>query len=314
MFVLSATIFGLAAFMLVYRRTAMRTVGAVAALALVVGATGLPASGPAATVAAPLLVAIRGAEHSGADRVAFEFRGGLPAQTHVAYVRALVQDGSGLPIPMPGRATLEVRVQHANAHDQHGRSTAPDALTLPLRNVMRVKRAGDFEAVVSYGIAVAQRQPFRVTRLRNPDRLVVDIDHHFRVVSRPVWFMNLPQFQAGRQPGVTPVIRWVPASTPATGVMDRLFAGPTAAEFDRGLRMATSGATGFAHLSISDGVARVRLTGGCASHGSTFTIANEIDPTLRQFAGVASIKIADPLGATANPSDPSSSIPGCLEP
>jgi hypothetical protein len=314
MSVLFGAILVLAAFLLAYRRGAMRAVGAVAAMALVALATGPPASGPAATVAVPLLVAIRGAEHGGADRVVFEFRGGLPAQAHVAYVPSLVQDGSGRHIPMPGRASLEVRVQHANAHDQHGRSTAPDALTLPLRNVMRVKRAGDFEAVVSYGIAVAQRQPFRVTRLRNPDRLVVDIDHHFPVVSRRVWFMNLPQFQGGRQPDVTPVNRLVPAGAPATGVMDRLFAGPTAAEFSRGLRMVASGATGFAHLSITDGVARVRLTGGCAGGGSTFTIANEIDPTLRQFAGVVSIKIADPRGATANPSVPSSSIPACLEP
>jgi hypothetical protein len=265
-------------------------------------------------VPVPLLVAVRGAEHGGVDRVVFEFRGGLPRQTHVAYVPVLVQDGSGLPILMPGRAILAVSVQLANAHDQRGRSTAPDALTLPLRNVMRIKRAGDVEAVVSYGIGVAQRQPFQVKTLHNPDRLVVDIEHHFPAVARKVWFMSLPNFQVGRQPDVTPVIRWVPASRSATGVMDRLFAGPTASESARGLRLVASGATGFANLSISGGVARVRLTGGCASRGSTFTIANEINPTLRQFAGVVSVKILDPQGTTGNPSGQSSSIPTCLEP
>jgi hypothetical protein len=296
------------------RSSRIRLAAAVATVAVAVVATGLTASGPAGAAAVPLLVAIRGAEHGGTDRVVFEFRGGLPAQTRVAYVSSLVQDGSGRPIPMPGRATLEVRVQHANAHDAQGRSTAPAALTLPLRNVMKVARAGDFEAVVAYGIAVAQRQAFRVTRLHSPDRLVVDIDHHFNVVARRVWFMNLPRFQAGRQPDVTPVTRWVPASAPATGVMDRLFAGPSAPESARGLRLVASEATGFANLSISNGIARLRLTGGCASRGSAFTIANEIDPTLRQFPGVVSVKISDPSGATANPNSTSPSLPGCLEP
>ena len=311
--VIVIVIVALAAPVLVYRRS-IWTVGAVTALALVVAVGGLPARGPAATVPVPLLVAIRGAEHGDVDRVVFEFRGGLPRKTHVAYVPALTQDGSGLPIPMAGRAILEVRVQLASAHDQRGRSTAPNALTLPLRNVMQVKRAGDFEAVVSYGIGVAQRQPFRVTTLRNPDRIVVDIDHHFATVARRVFFMNLPNFQVGREPEVTLVLRWVPATTPATGVMDRLFAGPTATESARGLRLVASEATGFANLSISSGVARVRLTGGCASHGSTFTIANEIGPTLQQFAGVVSVKILDPQGTTGNPTGLTPSLPDCLEP
>ena len=73
------------------------------------------------------------------------------------------------------------------------------------------------------------------------------------------------------------------------------------------------GATGFTGLSITGRVARVRLTGGCSSGGSTFTIADEAYPTLKQFATVDFVKIYDPAGHTERPSGSSDSIPFCLE-
>jgi hypothetical protein len=75
-----------------------------------------------------------------------------------------------------------------------------------------------------------------------------------------------------------------------------------------------SEATGWADLEIIDRVARVRLTGGCGSRGSTVTIAGEIMPTLRQLAGVDWVKIYGPGGRTASPDGPGDSIPGCLDP
>jgi hypothetical protein len=96
--------------------------------------------------------------------------------------------------------------------------------------------------------------------------------------------------------------------------MDRLFAGPTAAEKSRGLQFLSSEATGFKNLSIRQSVARVQLTGGCDSRGSTATIAGEIFPTLRQFSTVDYVKIFDPLGQTETPGGLSDSIPFCLEP
>ena len=96
--------------------------------------------------------------------------------------------------------------------------------------------------------------------------------------------------------------------------MTALFAGPTEAEYKRGLRFVASGADGFTNLSIRSGVARVRLTGGCRSGGSTFTVANEIRPTLKQFASIRYVKVLDPLGRTERPTGSSDSIPECLEP
>jgi hypothetical protein len=102
--------------------------------------------------------------------------------------------------------------------------------------------------------------------------------------------------------------------TPATGVMDRMFAGVTLLEQARNLRMLASGATSYTGLSIDDGVARLRLVGGCSSGGSVVTIAGQIMPTLRQFASVDWVKIYDPQGRTADPDGSGDSIPDCLNP
>ena len=71
---------------------------------------------------------------------------------------------------------------------------------------------------------------------------------------------------------------------------------------------------GFKILGIRDGVARVQLLGKIGSGGSTFTIANEIMPTLKQFPSVRWVKIYDRFGHTERPSGRSNSIPFGLEP
>jgi hypothetical protein len=273
----------------------------------------LPASA-AAQPAVPTLVGIRAAHHPTFDRIVFDFSGGLPAGREVGYVPALVGDPSGLPVPVAGRAILQVRLEQAQAHDEAGRVTAPDRVAFGLPNIVTAVRSGDFEAVTTYGIGLAMQQPFRVFTLTNPERVVIDVDAAFRTVQREVYFLDAGRFVANEQPFYVPVLRPVQPMTPATGVMDALFAGPTPAEQSRGLQFLASGATGFADLSVSQQIARVRLTGGCSSGGSTESIAGEIFPTLRQFSTVDFVKIYDPSGSTAQPSGAVDSIPECLEP
>lgn len=52
----------------------------------------------------------------------------------------------------------------------------------------------------------------------------------------------------------------------------------------------------------------------CSVHGSTFAVADEIVPTLKQFSSVRWVKIHDPQGRTEQPTGQSDSIPECLEP
>jgi hypothetical protein len=126
--------------------------------------------------------------------------------------------------------------------------------------------------------------------------------------------MNTYRFATGRGPLTQAVSRPVLPPATAFGALQRLFAGPTQAEQARGLKFVSSGATGFKILSIRDGVARIQLTGKLSSGGSTFSIANEIMPTLKQFPSVRWVKIYDQKGHTERPFGRSDSIPFSLEP
>ena len=292
-------------------------------VALALGAAGVLTAGSsaqvapshvAATATASRLVAVRAAHHPGYDRIVFEFSGPAPSRQHVRYVNRLIADPSGRPIPIAGRAILAASFFPATAQGGAASVTAPGRVAFALPNVMTVVRAGDFESVLSYGIGLAKRTTFHVFTLTNPSRVVIDIDTPFKTIPRKVYFENLPRFSTGTRPYVTAVLRPVLPGAPAVGVMDRLFAGPTSAEYASGLRLQPSRATGFTGLSIADLVARVRLTGGCSSGGSTFSIADQSYPTLKQFATVDFVKIYDPAGQTERPSGPNDSIPFCLEP
>lgn len=276
---------------------------------------GTAADASSAAPSTPVLVAVRAAHRGGVDRVVFEFRGGLPAQRQVGYVDRLFADGSGRQVRVAGRALLRVRFADAQAHTDQGAVTAaPRRVAFALPNVMTAVRAGDFEAVVTYGLGLAARRPVRVRTLSSPDRVVVEVGAGFATVQRRVWFFHEDRYVDNREPFFVPVLRPVRPGTPATGVMDRLFAGPLPGERARGLRLLRSGATGYDDLAVSGGVADLRLTGGCSSGGSTVTVAGEVLPTLNQFATVDRVVLRDPGGGTLDPDGPGDSTPACLEP
>jgi hypothetical protein len=271
------------------------------------------ASAPAAPTV-PTLVGIRAAHHADLDRVVFQFDGGVPGDIRVRYVDRLIGDASGLPVRIAGRAVLQVRFFAAQAHNDNGNPTAPARKAFALPNVMTTVRSGDFESVTTYGIGLAKRTTFTMFTLKNPARVVVDVRAAFPTVNRRVFFLDQDRFVANDEPFFVPRMRPVRASAPAIGVMDRLFAGVLPREHANGLRLVRSEAKSFAGLGIGNHIARVRLTGGCSSNGSTVTIAGSIMPTLRQFDSVDWVKIYGPGGHTASPNGPSDSIPDCLNP
>jgi len=300
--------------------TALIASAALALTALTTAPAALDAAGaaPATQAPNPVLVSVRASHHSPAgraafDRVAFEFSGGLPSNVRVHYVKRVIADASGKRVRVPGRALLAVRFSPADAHDASG-STAPARVAFRLPNVMTAVRSGDFEAVTSYALGLAKRTPVHVLRLHHPDRIAVDVGAAFRTVPRRVWFLDSSAFTANQQPFFHFVRRPVVPQSPARAVLDRLFAGPLPSEQAAGLRLLRSGATGLAGPSIRDGVARVRMTGGCSSGGSTVTLAGEVTPTLKQFPSVRWVKIYDPSGHTEHPRGHTDSIPTCLEP
>ena len=278
------------------------------------GALAAPAAAAAAAHSpGPVLTAIRATHHRGYDQVVFQFSGPLPARRQARYVSRLPARPSGAPASVAGRAGLLVSFARAGGRrHQIGFAADPADRAYALPGVLQVVRLGDHRGAIQLALGLARREPFRMIARRRADEVAVDVATPYRTSVVRVYFASTRSVfgTAATRPASRPVIR--PAS--ASRALERLFAGPTQAEQGRGLRLVTSGATGFSHVTVRDYVARVFLTGHCAAGGAATTIATEIDPTLRQFPWVHWVKIYDAAGSTAQPSGDVDSIPSCLSP
>jgi hypothetical protein len=285
------------------------------ALAAPAGVMGLAGAAPAAATVAvrahvAVLTAITATHHKGHDRLLFTFAGALPAHHSAHYVRRIPGLASGPAIA--GRATLLVSFAEATGTPGRGPdSYGPASQTFPLPGVIQVTTVRVRRTEISFGVGLARQEPVRIIALGH-DRVAIDVPTPYKTVGVQDFFVNShsPPGVAATQAVARPVIK----KSPVAGALERLFAGPTAAEQAHGLRFIASGATGYRGLSIHLGVARVYLEGRCVSGGSPITIATEMVPTLKQFPSVRWVKIYDPAGRTQQPSGRSDSIPVCLKP
>jgi hypothetical protein len=123
---------------------------------------------------APELVSVQAVERKGYDRVLFTFQGAMPGY-QVRYVPE-VADQAGRRLPLRGEAFLAVTFEPARAHDPGGEPTVSTTTLTPSSPVLRqVRFAGDFEGRVSFGLGLSGRGGFRVSELRDPVRVAVDI-------------------------------------------------------------------------------------------------------------------------------------------
>jgi hypothetical protein len=123
---------------------------------------------------APELVSVRAVRQDGYDRVLFTFRGEVPGY-QVRYVPRIQDEGGGQ-LALRGRAALAVAFQPARARDPDGATTfKAGGLTTDYPSLRQVRFAGDFEGRVSFGVGVAARGGFRVTELRGPTRVAIDV-------------------------------------------------------------------------------------------------------------------------------------------
>jgi len=288
--------------------------------AVLVGAAAITtatAGAAAATTApaVPTLTQVSAVHHYGYDELVFQFRGGVPAKYSARYVSQVIGDASGLPVNVVGSALLQLKFTPAAGHNEKGIVTyGAVQRTYALPELIQVVNSGDFESVLSFGVGLARNAPFRMYAQPRLGRVVLDMKAPYWTVPVKDYFLNTHRFATGATPYTAAVYRPVIWPATAFGAMQRLFAGPTQAELARGLKFVSSGATGFKILGIRDGVARVQLLGKISSGGSTFTIANEIMPTLKQFRSVHWVKIYDASGHTERPFGHSDSIPFSLEP
>ena len=127
------------------------------------------------------IVNVRAAAQTGFDRIVFEFSGTQVPGYRVEYADAAIACGSGEDLTAfigdgtapPG--LMLVRMEPAVAHDDAGQPTAVRSLRPGLTAIVHAFRTCDFEGVVAYGIAVSGEQPFHVSTLESPPRLVIDV-------------------------------------------------------------------------------------------------------------------------------------------
>jgi hypothetical protein len=149
---------------------------ALAVLGLAAAAYGLPPfttaakTSPSSGSQARLSSAAAGC-HSSYDRFVVRLGAGGKPGYDVRYVSQIIADPSGNPVSLLGTKRLRVIIRNATAH------TLPSTITPGCSNLRQVKKAGDFEGVVSYGLGLRRKTGFRVFRLTGPTRIVIDVAH-----------------------------------------------------------------------------------------------------------------------------------------
>lgn len=111
------------------------------------------------------------------DRVVFDERVSASGYS-VRYVSRVLYDASGQIVPLKGRYFLRVVITGATTSSLPGLpSVMPSVRTPALPEIVQIRKAGEFERVVSYGIGLNRYRGFRVFRLTSPTRLVIDVLH-----------------------------------------------------------------------------------------------------------------------------------------
>ena len=126
------------------------------------------------------VVEVRAARQDGYDRVVFELDGreaGAPGWT-VEYVDDPRRDGSGEPVEVKGEKTLVVLIRGTGYPFDTGVEEAERAAVAgDVEVVQDVVLGSVFEGVYEAFIGLSAERPYKVFRLSDPARVVVDIGH-----------------------------------------------------------------------------------------------------------------------------------------
>lgn len=130
---------------------------------------------PSAPSGIVTVVDVRIGGHENADRIVFEFEGDVVPPAHIEYVDSASECGSGEAVDVAGSAILEVRIDQAVGHTEAGQPTIDAEVDGPGGTIEEAVRSCDFEGVVTYAVGTTGQQPFKVTTLQGPARLVIDV-------------------------------------------------------------------------------------------------------------------------------------------
>ncbi|HWJ61870.1 MAG TPA: hypothetical protein VNS19_07855 [Acidimicrobiales bacterium] len=130
-----------------------------------------------------LLRTVRVGRNAGFERIVFEFAGDSIPGYRVQWVDGpITADGSGEPVDVTGDAFLEIVMTPASGVDLSAPQLTvvydgPDRIPVSGQTVLvtDLVRTGDFESVLSWAAGTTEEVPFRVLRLEDPVRVVVDL-------------------------------------------------------------------------------------------------------------------------------------------
>ncbi len=121
---------------------------------------------------------VRIGSHENFDRVVYEMGGTGTPGWRVKYVDAAAQEGSGKPMEIAGGAIIQVLIDgsaypfDSGVEQYSGPNPVPG---IAGGIVTEVNGSSVFEGVTQSFIGVTEKQPFSVTLLSNPTRVVVDV-------------------------------------------------------------------------------------------------------------------------------------------
>lgn len=125
---------------------------------------------------APKVIDLRYARHTHYDRVVIDIRGLIPGY-RTSYHRTFHYDGSGATVPI--RGGLQIVLRPAYAHNDAGRSVydGPKLVRPRFPQLKAIALTGDFEGQVSFAFGLADHATYRIFRLHDPQRIVIDFRH-----------------------------------------------------------------------------------------------------------------------------------------
>jgi hypothetical protein len=121
---------------------------------------------------------VRAGQHPCFDRLVIDLGSGPRPGYSVRYVRQIIQDPSGKPIHVKGKARLGI-VLRAPARSGFPVNSHNLVNVTGFRTFRQVVAAGSFEGVTSFGLGVSAKLPFRVFIVKDPgsSRVVIDVAH-----------------------------------------------------------------------------------------------------------------------------------------
>lgn len=121
---------------------------------------------------------VREARNEGFDRVVFQFDGDQVPGYHLEYIDTpIIKCGSGDATTIAGQGWLQVRLVPAQAH-AGGNVTVAERERKPKLPVLEeLELTCDFEGETTWVLGVKHPNKYRVMELKEPTRLVVDVQH-----------------------------------------------------------------------------------------------------------------------------------------